>query len=159
MTTDKPRAAPSKCSRCPSKGKKQNYSPEPMCDACYRAFLLAMPRKEWLLLGKPESDLTSEVEDALNAVPGVVVWQAKKRGGVRAGQVATRVPDLIGYCSPCGRTIAIETKCSHPATCKCESCEGQRAWGLRLMKAGGIYVSDCRSVADAVRAVRELRAA
>jgi len=113
-----------------------------------------MPRKEWLKLGKPESDLTDQVVKALRAA-GFVAWQAKKRGGVKANDTSGRIPDVIGFAPPDGRLFSCETKRSHAASCKCESCEGQRKWGARLIADGGVYVPNCRSVAAAVEGVTQ----
>lgn len=130
-----------------------------LCETCTMVHrcpsLVNVDRKQWLREHAPEEELTTAVIAALLKLEQVrAVWQAKKRGGVRANDAAGRVPDILGYVEPGARMIAVETKRAHAASCKCESCEGQRKWGARLVAAGGVYLADVRSVGDAVERLR-----
>jgi hypothetical protein len=75
--------------------------------------------------------------------------KVKVRGGWM--QLAPKgTADVLGYFRAGGRMFGVEGKCSHRDGCPCESCADQRAWGERLVKAGGVYVR-ARSLDDVVK--------
>jgi len=112
-------------------------------------------KREWLRAHEGEESLTSDVVEALNKLPEIEeAWQAKKRGGVRAGQVALRVPDVLAYAKDGAILIGVELKRQHKDDCPCESCVGQKDWGARLRARGGVFVENARTVAQAVDGVK-----
>lgn len=149
------------CTNCPALGARRVKcvcAPAPLlCDACtdthrcpaYATRTLA----DWHREHPREADLTAQVIAALNHLPGVLVWQAKKRGQGKATQEG-HVLDVIGYAAPHAVFLALETKRTHPDSCRCESCKGQRAWAARLGAAGGIVLLGVRDVQRAVDGVR-----
>jgi len=112
--------------------------------------------RRWKKEHAPEQALATAVVNALNMLPGVHVV-AVDSGGARQRNTQRAEPgtaDVLGWSSPDARFIAVETKCSHKAGCGCDSCSAQRAWGARLEAAGGVYVGNVRTVAEAVDGVR-----
>lgn len=104
---------------------------------------------------RTETDLTREVLTALGLYPAVVVAWRSNSGAVKVrGGYMTLAPkgtaDVIGYFVGSARFFGVETKKSHPDSCSCPKCEGQRAWGAKLTSQGGLYVGRVRSVEDAL---------
>lgn len=149
---------PRLCEKCTAAGAKAVdcvCSPAPrLCGACTLSHgcpsLANVDPKAWRKANAPEEDMTRPTVDRLKALPFVAdCWQAKRKLGANSNKVALHVPDVIGYFTN-GIFFAIELKRAHRLGCPCDSCAGQRAWGERLIAAGGVFVGDCRSADQAV---------
>lgn len=146
---------PRLCEKCPAAGaKKAPCCDARLCGACLDVHthpeLLTVDVRAWKRANAPEEDMTKPTVDRLKALPFVAdCWQSKRRHGAGSNKVALHVPDVIGYFTD-GILFGVELKRAHRLGCPCDSCAGQRAWGERLIAAGGIFVGDCRSAEQAV---------
>ena len=102
---------------------------------------------------RKESDVTRELVQALERLPGVKAWRCNSgKVRVRGGFMTLAppgTPDVIGFLSPKGRFFGIELKASHKDNCSCRECEGQRLWALAANAMGALYLKT-RSVEEAV---------
>jgi len=125
--------------------------------ACPKAAeLLSVDPRRWCAANAPEQRLATALVERLNVIPGIHVT-ALDCGGARQrnGQRPERgMGDVIGWAAPDGIFLALETKNSHQDGCGCDSCITQRAWGARLVAAGGVYVGGVRSVDQGIDGVR-----
>lgn len=149
------------CEECPRPGRKVKCCSARLCDVCSELHahpeLLTVDVRAWKKANAPEEDMTPSVIAALKTLPEIAkVWQAKKRGGVRASKTALHVPDVLAYTRNGAKLIGVELKGSHPESCKCDSCEGQRKWGADLVADHGYFVGNIRSAAEALEAVRKV---
>jgi len=112
--------------------------------------------KAWRAANEPEQRLTTEVIDALNASGWVHAIRVDSGGArQRNGQLAEPgTPDVVAYAIGDGIFVGVETKKNHPDGCNCPHCKAQRAWGARLVAAGGVYVDGVRNVEQALGGVK-----
>ena len=108
----------------------------------------------------PETSLTRDVIDALNLLPGFLVWRSqagavKSRGGGWVHMAPAGTADVVGLYGPHGVFFGVETKNTHRDACKCETCVAQRAWGETVVARGGKYMR-ARSVHAVLRALTEV---
>ena len=82
------------------------------------------------------------------AVPiGLCCARCRARGPVRYGLPG--MADLMGVIAPTGRLLSIETK---SATGRLT--DEQKAWDAMVRKMGGVSVAPCRSLEEAMEALR-----
>jgi hypothetical protein len=148
---------PAKKSVCCGQRLCDEHAESAKAHRCPRAAeLLAADPKRWRAANEPEQQLATALVERLNLVPGVHVT-AIDSGGARQRNGQRPEPgmsDIIGWAAPEGIFIGVETKNTHKDSCSCDSCAVQRAWGARLVAAGGVYVAGIRSVQAGVDGVR-----
>lgn len=97
-----------------------------------------------------ESDIQAQILRYLNSRPDVYAWR-NQSGATRVQGRFLRFgcpgsADILGVWAP-GRFLAVEVKAERGVLSP-----GQRAWGARVQRYGGLYVV-ARSVADVVQAL------
>lgn len=114
-----------------------------------------------VLYGKPappekqERDVKADVCELLDRMHLTWVRLAAGTGSVTVRGSGEGTPDLLVRLPPAARMLAIETKCSHPDTCGCDSCKAQREWRDKHLAEGGLYLL-CRHPVDLLRFLREV---